>query len=67
MTNCNTKHGHDVDMFTSGRIVCFILTEACSCRLELAHFAGKISKNRLVCKNAVVFTYESYRLVLMGS
>ena len=25
----------------------------CSCRLELAYFAGKISKNRLVCKSAV--------------
>ena len=32
---------------------CFILTEACSCRLELGYFAGRISKNRLVCKNAV--------------
>ena len=21
MTNCNHKHGHDVDMFTSGRLV----------------------------------------------
>ena len=35
---------------------CFILTEACSCRLELAYFAGKISKNRLVCENAVALT-----------
>ena len=30
-----------------------LLTCPCSCRLELAYFAGKISKNRLVCKNAV--------------
>ena len=34
---------------------CFILTEACSCRLELASFEEKIAKNRLVCKNAVAF------------
>ena len=39
------------------RLHCFILTEACSCRLELAYFAGKISKNRLVCKNAVALAY----------
>ena len=47
---------------------CFILTEACSCRLELAYFAGKISKNRLVCKIAVALTYYgSCRLLVMGS
>ena len=47
---------------------CLILTEACSCRLELADFAGKISKNRLVCKNAVALAYfESCRLLVMGS
>ena len=47
---------------------CFILTEACSCRLELAYFAGNISKNRLVCKNAVALAYYgSCRLLVMGS
>ena len=47
---------------------CFILTEACSCRLELAYFAGKISKNRLVCKNAVALAYYgSCLLLVMGS
>ena len=47
---------------------CFILTEACSCRLELAYFAGKISKNRLVWKNAVALAYfGSCRLLVMGS
>ena len=45
---------------------CFILTEACSCRLELAYFALKISKNRLVCKNAVALAYYgSCRLLVM--
>ena len=43
---------------------CFILTEAYSSRLELAYFARKISKNRLVCKNAVTLAhYGSYRLL----
>ena len=47
---------------------CFILTEACSCRLELAYFVGKISKNRPVCKNAVALAYYgSCRLLVMGS
>ena len=47
---------------------CLILTEACSCRLKLAYFAGKISKNRLVCKNAVTLAYYgSCRLLVMGS
>ena len=50
------------------RLHCFILTEACSCRLELAYFAGKISKNRLVCENAVALAnYGSCRLLVMGS
>ena len=50
------------------RTHCFILTEACSCRLELAYFMGKISKNRLVCKNAVACAYYgSCRLLVMGS
>ena len=45
---------------------CFILTEASSCRLELAYFAGKISKNRLVCKNAAALVYYgSCRLLVM--
>ena len=47
---------------------CFILTEACSRRLELAYFAGTNSKNRLVCKNAVALAYYgSCRLLVMGS
>ena len=47
---------------------CFILTEACSCRLELACFAGKISKNRLVCKSAAALAYYgSCRLLVMFS
>ena len=51
---------HDVDMFTSGRIIL--------CRLELAYFAGKISKTRLVCKNAVALAYYgSCRPLVMGS
>ena len=47
-TNCNHKHGlmltcrYVVDMFTWGCVV--ILTEGCSCRLELAYFAGKYLK-----------------------
>ena len=50
------------------RTHCFILTEACSCRLELAYFAGQISKNRLVCKNAVALAYYgSCRLQVMSS
>ena len=49
------------------RLHCFILTEACSCRLELAYFVEKISKNRLVCKNAVALTYYgSCRLQVMS-
>ena len=35
---------------------CFIFTEACSCKLELPNFAGKMSKNRLV-GNAVALAY----------
>ena len=47
---------------------CFILTEVCSCRLELAYFAWKISKNRLVCKYTVALAYYgSFRLLVMGS
>ena len=47
---------------------CFVLTEAFSCRLDLAYFSGKISKNRLVCKNAVALAYYgSCRLLVMGS
>ena len=50
------------------RLRCFILTEACSCRLELAYLTEKISKNSLVCKNAVALAfYGSCRLLVMGS
>ena len=45
-----------------------LLTCPCSCRLELAYFAGKIFKNRLVCKNVVALAYYgSCRLLAMGS
>ena len=69
VTNCNHKHAL---MLTCRHVHvrphCFILTEACSCRLELEYFAEKISKNRLVCKNAVTLAYyESCRLLVMGS
>ena len=69
VTNCNHKHGL---MLTCRHVHvrphCFILTEACACRLELAYFAGKISKNILVCKNAVALAYYgSCRLLVMGS
>ena len=54
---------HNVDMFN-----CCILTEAWSCRLELAYFAEKIFKNRLACKNAVAFAYYgSCRFLVSGS
>ena len=62
----------NVDMSTSFwhvhvRPHCFTLTEAYSCRLELTHFAGKISKNRLVCKTAVALAYYgSCRLLVMA-
>ena len=50
------------------RLHCFFLSEAYSCTLELAYFAGKIAKNRLVCKNAVALAYYgSCRLLVMGS
>ena len=69
VTNCNHKHAL---MLTCRHVHvrphCFILTEARSCRLELEYFAEKISKNRLVCKNAVALPYyESCRLLVMGS
>ena len=52
----------NVDMSTWCRHVhvrphCFIPIKACSFRLEMAYFARKISKNRLVCKNAVALAY----------
>ena len=69
VSNCNKKHGLMLTCrYVHVRPHCFILTEASSCRLELAYFAGKISKNRLVCKNAVALVYYgSYRLLVMGS
>ena len=66
---CNHKHGL---MLTCRHVHVsphFILTEVCSCRLELAYFAGKMTKNRLVCKNAVALAYYMYgscRLLVMG-
>ena len=63
----------NVDITTRCRHVhvrphCLILTEACSCRLELAYLAGNMSKNRLVCKNAVALAhYGSCWLPVMGS
>ena len=50
MTNCNHKHGimlacrHDVDIIIHVRPHCFILSEACSCRLEMAYFMRKYLK-----------------------
>ena len=41
----------------SSEAALFILTEACSCRIEQAYFAVKISRNGLVCKNAVALPY----------
>ena len=69
VTNCNHKHGI---MLTCRRVHVrphyLILTEGCLCRLELTYFAGIISKNRLVCKNAVALAYYgSCRLLVMGS
>ena len=69
VTTCNQKHGL---MLTCRHVHvrphCFPLTEACLCRLELAYLAGKISKKRLVCKNAVALAYYgSCRLLVMGS
>ena len=58
VTNCNHKHGLMLTCrHVHVRLYCFILTEACSCTLELAYFAGKIGKNRPVCKNAVALAY----------
>ena len=69
MTNCNHKHALKlICRHVHVRPHCFILTEARSCRLKLEYFAEKISKNRLVCKNAVALAYyESCRLLVMGS
>ena len=69
MTNCNYKHALKLTCrHVHVRPHCFILTEECSCRLELEYFAEKISKNRLVCKNAVTLAYyKSCRLLVMGS
>ena len=56
VTNCNQKCG---------------LMLACRhvhVRLELTYFAGKISKNSLVCKSAVALAYYgSCRVLVMGS
>ena len=58
VTNCTHKHAlMSTCRYVHVRLHCFILTEACSCRLELGYFAGKISKKTLVCKNAVGLTY----------
>ena len=73
MTNCNRKQGlmltrrHDVDMFTGGRIV-LSLPKHAHVRTGTGLFLGEISKNRLVCKNAVALAcYGSCRLlVVMG-
>ena len=57
VTNCNHKHGlmstcsHEAAMFYSHRSV---LTWTGT----MAYFAGKTSKNRLVCKNAVALAYN---------
>ena len=69
VTNSTHKHGLMLTCrHVHVRLHCFILTEAYSCTLELAYFAGKIAKNRLVCRNAVALAYYgSCRLLVMGS
>ena len=69
VTNCNYKHGLMlICRHVHVRPHCFILTEACSCWLEVAYFVGKISKNRLVCKNADALAYYgNCRLLIMSS
>ena len=48
--NCSHKHGPMLTCWpVHVRPHCFIPTKACLSRLELAYFAGKISKNKLVC------------------
>ena len=53
VTNCNHKHGL---MLTCRHVHvrphCFILTEACSRRLELAYFAGKMPLHWLIMEVA---------------
>ena len=73
VTNCNHKHGlmltcrHDVDMFTWGRIVLSSPKRA-YVDWNWPIWREKISKNRLVCKNAVALAYYgSCRLLVMGS
>ena len=73
MTNCNPKDGllltcgHDVDMFRRGLIV-LSLPKHAHIDWNWPISREKISKNRLVCKNAAVLAYHgSCRLLVMGS
>ena len=69
VTNYNHNHGVMLTWrHVHVRPHCFILTETRWCRLEPAYLAGKISKNRLVCKNAVASAYYgSCRLLVKDS
>ena len=64
-------YARNVDMSTCSReAALFDLYERVlmCCELELGFFAVKKSKNRLVCKNAVVLAYYgSCRFLVMGS
>ena len=65
VTNCNHEHGL---MSTCSREAALFNPKGCWCTLELAYFTAKISKNRLLCKNAVALAcYGSRRLLGMGS
>ena len=73
VANCNHKHGlmltcrYDVDTFAWGRIVSSLPKRA-HADWNWPISRGKISKNRLACKNAVALSYYgSCRLLVMGS
>ena len=64
VTNCN--HKHELMSTCSREAAMFYPHRRVICRLKLVYFARKISKNRLVCKNAVTLAcYESCRLLIM--
>ena len=74
VTNCNHKYGlmstcqSDVDMFTRREAALFYPYRSVLMQTGIGLFCGKISENRLVCKNAVALAYyESCRLLVMGS
>ena len=62
MTNSNHKHG----LMLACRHV--HVRPHCFVDWNVAYFAGKISKNRLLCKDAVALAYYgSCRLLVLGS